>query len=139
MNVIRIPLLLIGFILMANDLAVALPRFMYPDTTQPIETRRGPRPAILPGAGLDTSQTKLPAQDPAVRRVVPAWLKSPITGTPMYVINGKVATAAQLQGLRPDDVVSVNKLDGKRAVLRYGTNARNGLVLITTKAGIEPK
>ena len=134
MKVIRIPLLLPGFMLMATELVIALPCPMHPDITQqPIETRRGPRPAILPGAGLDTALTKLPAQDPAVHQVVPAWLKSSMPGTPTYVINGKVATVAQLKGLRTDDVLSVNTLDGKRAVLRYGANARNGLVLITTK------
>ncbi len=54
----------------------------------------------------------------------------------MYVIDGKSATAAQLKAIRQLDVASVNVLDGDRATALYGKNARDGLVIITTRKAV---
>lgn len=93
---------------------------------------------IMPGTRLDTNFRTIPAQSPAVGKAAPAWLRSKATGSPMYVINGKVATVAQLKALRQTDVASVRVLDGSRAVTLYGKNARNGMVIVTTKAELAP-
>ena len=93
---------------------------------------------ILPGVRLDKRFNKLPAQSPAVGKAAPAWLLAKVSGLPMYIINGKGATAAQLRSLTQQEVASVNVLEGSRAVALYGKNARNGMVLITTKKGLRP-
>ncbi|OIN60183.1 hypothetical protein [Arsenicibacter rosenii] len=111
-------------------------RPMRGDTAMPVENRRLPRPAIIPGAGLDTTMSRLPAQDQAIHDVVPDWLRSRNASRPLYIIDGKVASVSQMKALRADDVVSVNQMDGRRALTTYGSNARNGLVMITTRKGM---
>lgn len=111
-------------------------RAMRGDTAMPVENRRLPRPAIIPGGGLDTTLSRLPAQDQGIHAVVPDWLRNRSTSRPLYIIDGKVATVNQMKALRADDVVSVNQMDGRRALTTYGSNARNGLVMITTRKGM---
>ena len=102
-------------------------------------SRRAPVPMIMPGTRLDTNFNALPAQNPAVGKAAPAWLRAKASGSPMYVVNGKVATVAQLKALRQTDVASVRVLDGGRAATLYGKNARSGMVIVTTKAGLAPE
>lgn len=93
---------------------------------------------IMPGTQLDTNFNALPLQRPAVAKAAPAWLRAKAGGSPVYIVNGKVATVAQLKALRQTDVASVNVLDGSRAATLYGKNARHGMVIVTTKAGLAP-
>lgn len=99
-------------------------------------SRLAPAPMIMPGVRLDTNFNALPAQSPAVGRAAPAWLRDKASGSPMYVVDGKLATASQLRTMRKTDVASVNALEGNRAATFYGKNARNGVVIITTKKAI---
>jgi hypothetical protein len=100
---------------------------------------RGIKPIILPGTMLDTTFSSLPAQSPAVGKAVPGWLRTNVQGSPLYVIDGKSATASQLRTLREKDVVSTYQLEGRQAQNMYGKNARNGVFIITTKSGVAPK
>lgn len=93
---------------------------------------------IMPGVRLDSNFNALPAQSPAVSQAAPAWLRAKAGGSPMYVINGKAATVAQLKALRQTDVASVKVVDGGRTTTLYGKNARHGMVIVTTKAGLAP-
>ncbi|WP_461138382.1 hypothetical protein [Spirosoma pomorum] len=88
---------------------------------------------------LDTTFSSLPAQSPAVGKAVPGWLRATVQGSPLYVIDGKSATANQLRTLRQKDVVSTYQLEGSKAQNMYGKNARNGVFIITTKSGVAPK
>lgn len=111
------------------------------DTISPLVrsgTYLAPAPMIMPGVRLDTSISALPPQRLSVSKAAPAWLKARTGGNPMYIIDGKPAGEQQLRRLRPDEVASVNVLDGQKASLLYGHNARRGLVMITTKAGLLP-
>ncbi|WP_155296223.1 hypothetical protein [Spirosoma rigui] len=99
-------------------------------------TQPAPPPMIMPGVQLNTSFSTLPAQSPSVGKAAPAWLRTKTSGSPMYVIDGKSATAAQLKAIRQLDVASVNVLDGDRATALYGKNARDGLVIITTRKAV---
>ncbi|GAB3502933.1 hypothetical protein GCM10027341_31380 [Spirosoma knui] len=69
-------------------------------------------------------------------KAAPAWLhpKSNVT-TAYYILDGQAATAAQLRQLKQQEVASVNFLEGKKATVLYGKNVKNGMVIITTKAG----
>ena len=95
-----------------------------------------PAPMIMPGVRLDTAYNSLPVQSPIVGKAAPAWLRAKASGSPMYVIDGKSATAKQLKAIRQADVASVSVLDGGRAAALYGRNARNGMVIITTRKAI---
>lgn len=110
-----------------------------PDTTLPKTARWRPVQAILPGFSLDTSLTSLTKPDPAVYQVVPAWLQAKAAGRPVYVIDGKTATASQLKGLQANMVESVQVIEGNRAAALYGSVAREGVVAITTKAALLPR
>lgn len=136
-------LYLLLFLLMAGSRAALPVPNAKPDTLPARESgqakqtsRLPPAPMIMPGTRLDTNFRAISAQSPTVGRAAPAWLRAKATGTPMYVVNGKVATAPQMRALRQTDVVSVNVLEGSRAAMLYGKNARGGMVIITTRKGL---
>lgn len=96
-----------------------------------------PPPAIImPGMHLDTNFRTIARQDPAVRRVVPGWLRDRMKGQPTYILDGNVATVNQIRRLKQTDVASITILDSEKAVALYGPNAKQGLLLITTKASL---
>ena len=109
-----------------------------PRQGQPTSRLASP-PMILPGTRLDTNFNALQAQNQTVGKAAPAWLRAKAAGSPVYVINGKTATAEQLKKLRRADVASIQVLDGSKAKQLYGKNARNGLVMVTTKQALAPK
>lgn len=111
-----------------------------PDTVRPERhSREARKPMILPGSRLDTHFRTLPTQPASVDKVAPVWLKAKANGSSLYVIDGKPATASQLKNLHQSDVLSVEVLNGAKAANLYGSNARQGLVIITTKAGMNSK
>ncbi len=98
--------------------------------------RQAAGPMILPGTRLDPRFRHLPAQDSTVAKAAPAWLRAKLKGTPLYIIDGYGATAAQIRRLQQKQVASVQVLDGAKAAKLYGSNARAGMVIITTKAAL---
>ena len=53
--------------------------------------------------------------------------------TPIYVVDGKIVSAAALEQIRPEQIELVQVLKGKTATDKYGANAEPGVVEITTK------
>ncbi|QKZ11977.1 hypothetical protein [Spirosoma sp. KUDC1026] len=142
-------LLLFGYAAVAEEsIQPEFPRqITVMDTVVPNKSRahsnnvstRDIKPVILPGTMLDTTFSSLPAQSSAVGKAVPGWLRSSVQGSPLYVIDGKPATASQLRNLKEKEVASTYQLEGPKAQNLYGKNARNGVFIITTKSGIAPK
>ena len=137
---------LLSFLITVGSVGVSPTANAQPDTisaktskqTKPT-SRLAPSPMTMPGTRLDTNFRTIPAQSSAVGKGAPAWLRAKATGSPMYIVNGKTATAVQLKALRQQDVASVKVLEGSRAVTFYGKNARNGMVIITMKSRIAHK
>ena len=139
------PLFLILYLLAPGSITTWPARSAQPDTLPAKAPRQGQptsrlasQPMILPGTRLDTNFIVLPAQSQTVGKAAPAWLRAQATGSPMYVVNGKAATIEQLKNLRRADVTSIQVLDGSKAKQLYGKNARNGLVMVTTKQALAP-
>src|SRR5690606_28764494 len=55
---------------------------------------------------------------------------------PLYVIDGVPYTGNELE-IKPDMIESIEVLKEKEATAIYGSRAKNGVVLITLKAGTE--
>ncbi|WP_348799391.1 alpha-2-macroglobulin family protein [Flavobacterium adhaerens] len=62
---------------------------------------------------------------------------SSIQGAPLYVIDGEIATEATFKMLNPADIVSVDVLKEANATAIYGSQAANGVIIITSKKGLE--
>ncbi len=97
-----------------------------------------PPPIIMPGMHLDTNFRTIARQDPAVRRAAPSWLRDRMKGQPTYILDGNVATVNQIRRLKQTDVASITIMDSEKAVALYGQNAKQGLLIITTKASLQP-
>ncbi|WP_423126691.1 SusC/RagA family TonB-linked outer membrane protein [Gaoshiqia sp. Z1-71] len=56
---------------------------------------------------------------------------------PLVVVDGiQMGTSGgELSGINPDDVQSINVLKGPAASALYGSNAQNGVIVVTTKKG----
>lgn len=61
------------------------------------------------------------------------------SNTPMFVIDGVVATETEFNSVDPDDVESLEILKDAASQAIYGARAANGVVMITTKRGKEEK
>lgn len=146
-NSATMTMMLLHLMLLLPMAGSVLPKYQAKPDTLPVKasqhvkpaSRQAPAPMIMPGTRLDKRFNSMPAQPPAVGKAAPSWLRANISGSPMYVVNGKVASAAQLKTLRQTDVASINVLDGSRAATLYGKNARNGMVIITMKKGLTPE
>lgn len=64
-------------------------------------------------------------------------LKSSINGSePVYVVDGKtIGYGTDLNNINPNDISSVTILKNTAAILRYGDDAKNGVIEIITKKG----
>jgi TonB-dependent SusC/RagA subfamily outer membrane receptor len=52
---------------------------------------------------------------------------------PIYFVDGKKSTKEEVDKLSPDSILSMNVLKGEAATLKYGSAAKNGVIVITTK------
>lgn len=60
-------------------------------------------------------------------------------GTPLFVIDGFVSTAAQFNRLNKADIESMTVLKDAASTAVYGMNAGNGVIVVTTKQGTAGK
>lgn len=61
------------------------------------------------------------------------------TGTPLYVLDGEITTVAEVNKLPPHTIASVDVLKGSSATTAYGDKAKDGAVIISTKANVDVK
>lgn len=59
--------------------------------------------------------------------------------SPLYVIDGAISTASVFSNLDPNNIKSVSFLKDAAASSIYGSRAAYGVILVTTKTGIEGK
>ena len=57
------------------------------------------------------------------------------SNTPMYVIDGVVASATEFNAIAPDDVENLEILKDAASQAIYGARAANGVIIVTTKRG----
>ncbi|CAL1517604.1 hypothetical protein [Chitinophaga sp. MM2321] len=53
--------------------------------------------------------------------------------TPVYVVDSVVATQAAMGQISPDQIALITIAKGQKAVLKYGSQAANGVVYVETK------
>lgn len=56
-----------------------------------------------------------------------------VSKDPYIVIDGQPATSAEMEALLPDRIESVNVLKGESATVKYGADAKDGAIEVTTK------
>lgn len=61
------------------------------------------------------------------------------TSAPLYVIDGAISTASVFSNLDPYNIKSVSFLKDAAASSIYGSRAAYGVILVTTKSGVEGK
>lgn len=66
-------------------------------------------------------------------------LKTAAQGTPLYVIDGEIRPDAKLEAIDPNSIESVSVIKDAAAISIYGEAARNGVVMVNTKAFAQGK
>ncbi|MGK0291614.1 MAG: bla regulator protein BlaR1, partial [bacterium] len=61
-------------------------------------------------------------------------IKGASINNPLYIIDGKKTSAKKADKINPDDIESIDVLKGEHAIEKYGEKAKNGVVIITSKA-----
>ncbi|MCK8521815.1 hypothetical protein M0D21_09550 [Aquimarina sp. D1M17] len=62
-----------------------------------------------------------------------AFISGDRDGEPLIIIDGKKATKKEMEKLDSDDIKEINVYKGEKAIEKYGKEAKNGVVEITTK------
>ncbi len=62
-----------------------------------------------------------------------------IDGDPLFVVDGKVISQAEMSGIKPNDIVTMDVLKNASATAIYGEKGKNGVVIITTKKAVQAK
>ncbi len=57
--------------------------------------------------------------------------------SPLYIVDGVVSPNSPMQELRPEDIEGIQVLKALNASAIYGARAANGVVIITTKKGLD--
>nr|WP_315255168.1 MG2 domain-containing protein [uncultured Flavobacterium sp.] len=57
--------------------------------------------------------------------------------SPLYVIDGEIASEETFKNLNPSDILSIDVLKDGKATIIYGSKGANGVVIITTKKSLE--
>src|SRR5690349_4500521 len=58
---------------------------------------------------------------------------------PLYIVDGIQITAADFQSMNPSDFESINILKDAVATAQYGSRGANGVIVITTRRGVNSK
>ena len=61
-------------------------------------------------------------------------LKSTMDTVPLYVLNGKKISPAEMAGIKPTNIESISILKDQQAKKAYGDEGKNGVVLVVTKS-----
>ncbi|MFY7912152.1 MAG: TonB family protein [Emticicia sp.] len=62
-----------------------------------------------------------------------------IDGDPLFVVDGKVISQAEMSGIKPNDIATMDVLKNASATAIYGEKGKNGVVVITTKKAAQAK
>ncbi len=81
-------------------------------------------------AGVTVTNSGSPGAAPVVRI---RGVGSPNGGNPLYVIDGVISTG--LGSINPNDIESINVLKDAATSAAYGSQAANGVIVVTTKQG----
>ncbi len=57
--------------------------------------------------------------------------------TPLYVVNGMVVTEQEFKKIKPNAIATINVLKDASATSIYGAQGSNGVIVVTTKEGME--
>ncbi|RLD76687.1 MAG: TonB-dependent receptor, partial [Bacteroidetes bacterium] len=60
-----------------------------------------------------------------------------VKNSPLFIINGKESTKAELDKLDPNSVESMKVIKDKAVIEKYGMKAKNGVVIIKLKETID--
>jgi N-acetylmuramoyl-L-alanine amidase len=64
-------------------------------------------------------------------------LRYPTNTDPVYVLNGKIITKAEMDMIDPNSIATINVLKGEQANKLYGIVGKNGIIEIIQKANIQ--
>jgi len=62
-----------------------------------------------------------------------------IDAEPLFVLDGKVISQAEMSGIKPNDIATMDVLKNTSATAIYGEKGKNGVVVITTKNAVQAK
>lgn len=57
--------------------------------------------------------------------------------TPLYIIDGEIASEEAVKNLNPADILSMDVVKDAKATAVYGSKGKNGVIIITTKKSLE--
>ena len=105
------------------------------DRIASIEVRKDEASLAKYGAGAGEKAVMLITlkKDGAAPQGLPGAQSSPEAADVLYVVDGREMGGEEFGKLSPDHIASIVVYKGEEAVSRYGSKARNGVLVVTTK------
>ena len=88
----------------------------------------------MTAAPMESFKLENQALDEVVTVAYGTSKKSKISNSPLYVLDGEIISEEYAQSLDPNYIKSKNVLKGAQAEAQYGSEGKNGVVIITTKS-----
>ena len=88
----------------------------------------------MTAAPMESYKLENQALDEVVTVAYGTSKKSKISNSPLYVLDGEIISEEYAQSLDPNYIKSKNVLKGAQAETQYGSEGKNGVVIITTKS-----
>ena len=87
----------------------------------------------MPGVTVTAANSGQPGADNGSVRI--RGIGTLNVADPMVVVDGVIATSADLNNINPDDIANISVLKDAASAAIYGSRAANGVILVTTKQG----
>jgi len=100
-----------------------------PPKTQPAQTDQN-RPIRLGKIAISDADRQNPKTQ-QIRLGAPLSINE--NNQPLYVVDGKTITSKQFQQIDAKNIKDIKVLKGKDAISKYGTKAKNGVVIVSLK------
>ena len=82
---------------------------------------------------LAAAQTETPKSESKGSVIGVHLSKLSVDSIPLYVVNGKKISPAEMADIKSTDIESLDVLKGEKAIEKYGADGKNGVIIVVTK------
>ncbi|WP_291150397.1 alpha-2-macroglobulin family protein [Flavobacterium sp. UBA7680] len=71
------------------------------------------------------------------KKIVSGMTSMVVSEETLYIIDGEISSESNFKKINPDNLLTIDFLTAEKAIALYGSKAKNGVIIITTKSALE--
>ncbi len=71
------------------------------------------------------------------KKIVSGMTSMVVSEETLYIIDGEISSESNFKKINPDNLLTIDFLTAEKAIALYGSKAKNGVIVITTKSALE--